>query len=436
MHVQVNPSVACEPAIARPRATARSQSARSNQRGRLCMAMLGWYSPLLHQSCNVNIHYALLQCDVERSPVSVYRHSPMEPPAYPACEHSGKTLKCRTLTINDVQVFHSNFYSSQNKIDQDSFILKHVPVNSPKRHHGSGKDNNKYISIKYFVKLNKSDKSEFRYANQNFLISCMYPKIGSRELHATICKLDKCHARNMEVHELNTGMESKGKSYNALYNLLNVQRPITAEESLLLGNIYLASSKSQMTEDRVTLFTWMEHEYKKGSLEISSAVWHCLTESDRVFGNIEKFLRMIPVICDPTQYQNVFLNFGKVVHLGEDCDVKNWKEYACQILKLPASGHFKFASFKRFIIKKTSSCMVTVTGEPQYNVNIGQTKVADIKTLLASHYGDKWSEYECCQFFKNLFNHIEDSTQREAWDGEERAYCERADGSQDQDFHI
>ncbi|KAJ8892511.1 hypothetical protein PR048_005092 [Dryococelus australis] len=105
--------------------------------------------------------------------------------------------------------------------------------------------------------------------------------------------------------------------------------------------------------------------------------------------------------------------------------------------------------------------MVIVTREPCYNENIGQgkslpkrgkrfadcapelvprdvelntAKVTDMKTLLASHYGDKWIEGKCCQFFKKLFNHIEDSLQREAWDGEESVYCEHADVSQVQDF--
>ncbi|KAJ8888223.1 hypothetical protein PR048_007710 [Dryococelus australis] len=262
--------------------------------------------------------------------------------------------------------------------------------------------------------------------------------------------------------------------------------------------IVQGSSKSHLIEDRVALFTWMEHEYKKGSNEISFALCHCLTESDlahcstirlcadgcrgqnrnsamitmvcyflskvapgnvkrievifpvrghsflppdRVFGNIKKVLRKIPVICDPTQYQNVFQKFGNVVQLGEQCDVKNWKEYARQVLKLPASWHFKFVSVKRFIIEKTSSGIVIATGEPYYNVNIGQgtsllkrgnwfayctpelvprgvvlnpAKVTYIKTLLASHFGDKWAEDERCLFFKNLFNHIEDSTQCEA----------------------
>ncbi|KAJ8873196.1 hypothetical protein PR048_026829 [Dryococelus australis] len=31
----------------------------------------------------------------------------------------------------------------------------------------------------------------------------MYPKIGFRGLHATICESDKCHARNVKKQELN-----------------------------------------------------------------------------------------------------------------------------------------------------------------------------------------------------------------------------------------
>ncbi|KAJ8889870.1 hypothetical protein PR048_009375 [Dryococelus australis] len=101
------------------------------------------------------------------------------------------------------------------------------------------------------------------------------------------------------------------------------------------------------------------------------------------------------------------------VRLGEDCDVKNWKEYARKVVKLPASWYFKFASAKRFIIEKTLPGMVVVTGDPNYYANLGEIKsvmkrrkwfvdctpellprgvVLNPTKVTASHFGEKWAE--------------------------------------------
>lgn len=37
------------------------------------------------------------------------------------------------------------------------------------------------------------------------------------------------------------------------------------------------SSKAKLQKDNVFIYTWMEHEFHKGSNEIASAVYHCLT---------------------------------------------------------------------------------------------------------------------------------------------------------------
>lgn len=552
--------------------------------------------------------------------------------------------------MKDVEVFHKNFYSSQNKIEQDSFLLKHVTVHAPKRRRGSGKGNDKSISIKYFVKIHKADKFQVQVCKSTFLnilhvskdrvqriarnhlqtgqmprekrggariqrrhveqrinirrfveslkctdthycrgkslarqylpgdmsISKLHRMYNAKATSSSL-QVKKTFFRNIITREYNLGfgtpvtdacstcislqeavkretdvnkknelmieMRVHKLKAKAFFNILKEEPPGVVQFSfdcqrnlvtpklpdqiayysrqLYTYNctVVQGSSKSKLTNDRVTLFTWMEHEYKKSSNEISSAVWHCLTEvdlthcstvrlcadgcggqnrnsamitmacyflfqvapgnvkrielvfpvrghsflpSDRVFGNIEKVLRKIPVICDPTQYHDVFQKFGKVVRLGEDCVVKNWKEYAHQVLKLPASWHFKFASAKRFIIDKTSSGVI-VSGEPHYYSDVGEgkslmkrgkrfrdcapelvprgvmlnpAKVKDVKKLLVSHFGETWSEDEQCKFFKDLFHQIEDSSQGDAYDGEESLYCEDVDVTDDQDLRI
>ncbi|KAJ8881466.1 hypothetical protein PR048_017947 [Dryococelus australis] len=473
----------------------------------------------MHECCNnedmfIPVHYALLQCGVECSPLSVYRHSPVDPPAYPACEHNSKTLKCRTLTMKDVQDFHSNFYSSLNKIYQDSFILKNVSVNSPKRHCVSGKGNNKgkyqvfceVIQSRQISSLDRVQRIarnhlrtgqmpcekcggariQHRYVEQRKSLRRSVESLKCTETHycrgKSLCKhylpgdmsISKLYrmyntkatssSQNIIAREYNLGfgspvtnacskcislqervkcetdMTKKNELLielkvhklraKAFYSILKEEPPGVIQFSLdcqknlvnpkhitpgsftpitspsfrdLLNHIYVRIKKGEGQNRNSAIITMVCYFLSKVAprnvkhIEVIFPVrGHSSLPSDRVFGNIEK----IPVICNRTQYHNVFQKFGKVVQLGEDCAEKNWKEYAHQVLKLPASWHFKLASVKRFIIEKASSGMI-IRGErfadcaPELvprGVVLNRAKVTDIKTLLASHFGNKWAE--------------------------------------------
>nr|XP_022907523.1 uncharacterized protein LOC111419015 [Onthophagus taurus] len=195
--------------------------------------------------------------------------------------------------------------------------------------------------------------------------------------------------------------------------------------------IVRGSSKSHMNPENVFIYTWMEHEYKKSSNEISSAVFHCLSQvdlspysnirlcadgcggqnrnstmigmcsyflanvappnvktielifpvpghsylpSDRIFGRIEKILKKESTIIDPKIYRNIFEEHGTVVQLGKDCEVKDWKLSVKEFLKPVQAWHFKFSQAKRFILSKSQRNLILVSGEVYYNSDTGTAK--------------------------------------------------------------
>ncbi|XP_046983959.1 uncharacterized protein LOC124553979 [Schistocerca americana] len=47
--------------------------------------------------------------------------------------HNGPTYKCRKLRMLGIQQFHKNFYSSPNKIELDTFMLKYLRAEKSER---------------------------------------------------------------------------------------------------------------------------------------------------------------------------------------------------------------------------------------------------------------------------------------------------------------
>ncbi|XP_050310860.1 uncharacterized protein LOC126746594 [Anthonomus grandis grandis] len=194
--------------------------------------------------------------------------------------------------------------------------------------------------------------------------------------------------------------------------------------------IVKGSSKTKLQNNNVFLYTWMEHEFHKGSNEIASAVFHCLSDlinmsgyskirlcadgcggqnrnstmvamciyflgniapphigeielvfpirghsflpSDRVFGIIEKKLRKLSEITNPNTYIDIFKERGTVINL-RDSGVKSWKEIAKEYLKGVQSWHFKFSKAKRIVIEKNGG-KITVRGQEHYNSDVGESK--------------------------------------------------------------
>lgn len=77
-----------------------------------------------------------------------FRHMPKGLPVIPQCVHRNlkQGYKCDDLTIQDYSKFHRNFYSTSDKITQDTFLLKYCTAQTPKK---EGKK--KTQTICYFI---------------------------------------------------------------------------------------------------------------------------------------------------------------------------------------------------------------------------------------------------------------------------------------------
>lgn len=191
------------------------------------------------------------------------------------------------------------------------------------------------------------------------------------------------------------------------------------------------SSRGKQTKENTFMYVWTENQFSKGSNEISSALFHRLSQtklegvttlrlvcdgcggqnknciivatcakwfltapvhlnsieiiypvtghsflpSDRIFGRIEQQLKRKEVIASPEEYEKVFANFGTVIRMGINCDVADWKQEAYRIFKGTASWHFKFSVTKRIILNRAKNGMnVLIRGEPHYRNDLGQAK--------------------------------------------------------------
>lgn len=73
-------------------------------------------------------------------------------PRLPTCIHKNKNVfQCGNLNMQDVRRFHEGFYSSKNKIEQDSSILKYTTTESPKRKRSRKDVTSNTIFIRYFM---------------------------------------------------------------------------------------------------------------------------------------------------------------------------------------------------------------------------------------------------------------------------------------------
>lgn len=190
------------------------------------------------------------------------------------------------------------------------------------------------------------------------------------------------------------------------------------------------TSRTSLNPSTVTSFCWTENEYKKGSNEISSCIYHILESSgcgddihtirlmcdgcggqnknttlismccywlskqnrikkievvfpvrghsfmpaDRVFGLIEKDIRKKEVILEPCEYLDIFSKHGTVLRVGDEVEIYDWKTEAKNYVKSPGQWHFPFSKMKRMILTKNSQDTVLVRGEVAYKSDIGMGK--------------------------------------------------------------
>lgn len=95
----------------------------------------------------------VVERDSVLSPKFAFRRKSKGLPKKPTCEHKKKNLRCSDVPMQDIRRFHEAFYFNQDKVSEDSFILKYTSQGSPKRRRPSEKKGaQKGVTITYFIK--------------------------------------------------------------------------------------------------------------------------------------------------------------------------------------------------------------------------------------------------------------------------------------------
>lgn len=162
---------------------------------------------------------------------------------------------------------------------------------------------------------------------------------------------------------------------------------------------------------------------------------HSFLPPDRVFGNVEQEVKKNEEIILPDEYRTIIGGHGKVLKLGDDVDVYDFKTTAGQITKQTSTLHFKIKECRRFFIRRHKNGRnCEVRGELVYRHNLGEyktitrkqhhlrnvkpyiiqkyeqsqvkdEKVADVKKLLVKHFGLDWEKSsENIQYYINFLN--------------------------------
>lgn len=123
---------------------------------------------------------------------------------------------------------------------------------------------------------------------------------------------------------------------------------------------------------------WLGYEapvhIKKVQL-IFPIVGHSFLPPDRVFGLIERELKNQTIIIKKGQeYENIIKKYSKIMQLGEDWRIFDWKSACNEVVKKPGQLHFQFNLSKRFIFERDSNHKVVVRGETFYISDLGVGK--------------------------------------------------------------
>lgn len=193
-----------------------------------------------------------------------------------------------------------------------------------------------------------------------------------------------------------------------------------------------STGKSALSKENIAIYSWAEHQMRKSSNEIASAVFnelqlkvdsgafngihtvrlvadgcpgqnkntiiltmcmawlvrappgikkmeivfpvtgHSYMPSDRVFGLIERELQKMENIIQLEEYHTVFKKYGSLKVLGTDWTNCDWKTQTKQYVKDSSALHFKISKVRKIVlIRKKYS--VTVSGEKSYTMETEQS---------------------------------------------------------------
>lgn len=157
---------------------------------------------------------------------------------------------------------------------------------------------------------------------------------------------------------------------------------------------------------------------------------HSFLPSDRIFALTEKQIRKKEIIIKPEEYINIVQEHAVVYRLGTNVPILDYKSQCKNILKATQSMHFQISKCKRFIITKERD-RVKIRGELSYysdtgtnksinkrsqtfsnfnpsvlpiGVPVQEAKLVDVRKLLETHFGERWSSLEELEYYKKVLN--------------------------------
>ncbi|CAH0561701.1 unnamed protein product [Brassicogethes aeneus] len=367
------------------------------------------------------------------------RYSP-QLPQYPECNHNKKLMQCKQLTMADILHFHKALYQSDNKIDQDNFIIKFCSVYKPKRPNPYLNEPRKTLTSKYFI-IKKNDGIMIPVCRQTFL----------KVLGIKRDRVQGVLARHFHA-DGKTAKENRGGDHKSHKNTER-KRKVQAIA------IVVGSSTDKLQKQNVHCYHWNESQLPTGSNEIASAIYHRLVNTDmenfttlrliadgcgEFLHKLIKKIRKKEVIVQPEEYVNLIEENFTAWNLADPqtVTVYDWRKESKKYLKPPGSWHFQFNPSKRFFLKKTKNG-VSVQGEVNYKsecsipravnkkgsgtpnsikpsvVTVGKKindkKLKSIDGLLKKHYGTNkpWKDLEQLNFYKDLIQNFDENNLEE-----------------------
>uniref|UniRef100_A0A1B6EC16 DUF7869 domain-containing protein n=1 Tax=Clastoptera arizonana TaxID=38151 RepID=A0A1B6EC16_9HEMI len=191
------------------------------------------------------------------------------------------------------------------------------------------------------------------------------------------------------------------------------------------------TSKDPQTKDKIFSYVWLENQYKKGSNQIASALYHRLLNTDltgvhiikvaadgcggqnknkivigmlnkflaqdapqsvkkvvlifpvvghsfippdKVFGRMEGKIKKHTTLLTDKEYIEIFKSCATVIRLGQECSMLDWKEAVSATLRELKDWHFRLRPTKRILIIKTKQGNLKLRGETNYNFDSGVGK--------------------------------------------------------------
>lgn len=165
-------------------------------------------------------------------------------------------------------------------------------------------------------------------------------------------------------------------------------------------------------------------------------VGHSFIPPDRVFGILEREFKSSSVILNPHEYEKFMLKHCTVIHLGEECQVHDWKKMIEATHKTTTNWHFQFQKAKKIVISRSKDKKsALVRGEPHYVFEVGTpksllkkgknwsrsekievpkgnevkpAKIQDVLSLLLLHFGESWRDNPNLEYFTQLLHSNEE----------------------------